>query len=179
MDVSSQQNVESSLIQLPSIQAWRSGLLARQGAFPGPGLQPRQEWSKLHHSAPQRAPLSKFPAFEDRDRRGPVSAKHGIGKLEFKRASSPPPPPTHCPESGFNHCGIMAFNCSIIHEAADKALEYWTAVPQGAQWALAGIGALYVARGALSFLQLLLNCFILSGTNVRLFLIRIPPSALH
>jgi len=61
----------------------------------------------------------------------------------------------------------MAFNCSIIHQAADKALEYWTAVPQRAQWALAGVGALYVARRALSFLQLLLNCFILSGTNLR------------
>ena len=88
------------------------------------------------------------------------------------------PATDHCPESGFNHYGIMAFNYSIIHETANKALEYWTAVPQGAQWALAGVGALYVARGALSFLQLLLNCFILSGTNVRLFF-RIPPSALY
>jgi hypothetical protein len=70
-----------------------------------------------------------------------------------------------------NHHGIMAslFNCNTVHEALDKALELWTSVPQAAQWALAGIGALYVARGALSFLQLLLNCFILSGTNVRSF----------
>ena len=73
----------------------------------------------------------------------------------------------------------MAFNYSIIHQAADKALEYWTAVPQRAQWALAGVGALYVARRALSFLQLLLNCFILSGTNVRLFFVRTPASALR
>lgn len=59
------------------------------------------------------------------------------------------------------------FNCNSIHAALDRALELWNSVPQAAQWALAGIGALYVARGALSFLQLLLNCFILSGTNVR------------
>jgi 17beta-estradiol 17-dehydrogenase / very-long-chain 3-oxoacyl-CoA reductase len=60
------------------------------------------------------------------------------------------------------------FNCNSVHEALDKAVDCWNSVPQQAQWALAGIGALYVARRALSFLQLFLNCFILSGTNVRL-----------
>jgi 17beta-estradiol 17-dehydrogenase / very-long-chain 3-oxoacyl-CoA reductase len=59
-------------------------------------------------------------------------------------------------------------NCNFtVQEAMDKALELWSSVPQAAQWALAGVGALYIAGGALSFLQLLLNCFILSGTNVR------------
>ncbi len=165
------------LIQLPSTQAWRSGLLARQGPFPDPvcslGRSGQSSITRLHSG-----PLIKISGFRGQGQARSSVSKHGIGKLEFKRASSPPPPPTHCPESGFNHCGIMAFNCSIIHEAADKALEYWAAVPQGAQWALAGVGALYVARRALSFLQLLLNCFILSGTNVRLFF-RIPPSSLY
>ena len=54
-----------------------------------------------------------------------------------------------------------------VQELAQKALQYWNAVPQGAQWALAGVGAIYVARNALSFVQLILSCFILSGTNVR------------
>ncbi|KAK3307357.1 uncharacterized protein B0T15DRAFT_501875 [Chaetomium strumarium] len=62
----------------------------------------------------------------------------------------------------------MAFNLNFTRqESLDKAIELWTSLPQGAQWALAGLGALSLARGALSFLQLLLNCFILSGTNLR------------
>lgn len=40
-------------------------------------------------------------------------------------------------------------------------------VPSGVQWALAGVGALFVGRKVLSYLQLLLNLFVLSGTNVR------------
>lgn len=39
-------------------------------------------------------------------------------------------------------------------------------VPQGVQWALAGVGALYLGRKVLSYLHLALNLFILSGTNV-------------
>ncbi|KAL2258408.1 hypothetical protein VTK26DRAFT_8288 [Humicola hyalothermophila] len=54
-----------------------------------------------------------------------------------------------------------------IQEAIDKALQLWSSVPQPAQWAVTGIGALYVAGKVLSFVQLLLNCFILSGTNLR------------
>ncbi|KAL2022891.1 hypothetical protein VTK56DRAFT_4422 [Thermocarpiscus australiensis] len=49
----------------------------------------------------------------------------------------------------------------------DRALTFWSSVPQSVQWGLAGIGALYVARWALSFVQLLLNSFVLSGTNLR------------
>lgn len=49
----------------------------------------------------------------------------------------------------------------------DKISESWGAVPPAAQWALAGVGALYVAKAAFAFLQLLLNAFILSGTNLR------------
>lgn len=39
-------------------------------------------------------------------------------------------------------------------------------VPQGVQWALAGVGALYLGRKVLSYLHLALNLFILSGTNL-------------
>jgi 17beta-estradiol 17-dehydrogenase / very-long-chain 3-oxoacyl-CoA reductase len=60
----------------------------------------------------------------------------------------------------------MAFNLTYFQDPIDKVLGYWNSVPQQAQWGLAAVGALYLARGALSFLQLLLNCFILSGTNV-------------
>jgi 17beta-estradiol 17-dehydrogenase / very-long-chain 3-oxoacyl-CoA reductase len=61
----------------------------------------------------------------------------------------------------------MAFNFDV-QETMDRALHLWNSIPPAAQWTLAGIGALYVARGALSFIQLILNCFLLSGTNVRL-----------
>lgn len=60
----------------------------------------------------------------------------------------------------------MASNFTL-HDTMDKALELWESVPQAAQWMLAGLGALYALRGALSVVQLLLNCFLLSGTNVR------------
>ncbi|KAK3337818.1 hypothetical protein B0H65DRAFT_552328 [Neurospora tetraspora] len=49
----------------------------------------------------------------------------------------------------------------------DKVAQIWDTVPQYGQWALAGIGALYVAARVGAFLQLLLNAFILSGTNLR------------
>jgi hypothetical protein len=54
------------------------------------------------------------------------------------------------------------------HDTMDKALEIWTSIPQPAQWALAGLGAFSVLKGTLSFLNLLLNCFILSGKSVSL-----------
>lgn len=41
-------------------------------------------------------------------------------------------------------------------------------VPQGVQWALAGIGALYLGSKALNCLSLVLNVFLLSGTSVRI-----------
>ncbi|KAK1749526.1 3-ketoacyl-CoA reductase [Echria macrotheca] len=49
----------------------------------------------------------------------------------------------------------------------DKVVELWDAVPQKAQWALAGVGALVVAKGVLAYLRMVLNVFILSGTNLR------------
>ncbi|EGS21759.1 putative 3-ketoacyl-CoA protein [Thermochaetoides thermophila DSM 1495] len=55
----------------------------------------------------------------------------------------------------------------VVQELAQKTLQFWNTVPQGAQWALAGVGALYVVRNVLSFVQLILSCFILSGTNLR------------
>ena len=48
----------------------------------------------------------------------------------------------------------------------ERIAQFWDAVPQGAQWALAGLGALLVAKKALGFLQMVLNIFVLSGTNV-------------
>lgn len=48
----------------------------------------------------------------------------------------------------------------------DKIAEIWGSVPQGVQWALAGIGALYAAKGVTSILQFILQTFLLSGTNV-------------
>lgn len=64
-----------------------------------------------------------------------------------------------------NHCDIMAFNFDV-QETLDRALDLWNSIPQAGQWALAGLGALYIAKPVLSFIQLFLNCFILSGTNV-------------
>ncbi|KAK0721581.1 hypothetical protein B0T26DRAFT_699744 [Lasiosphaeria miniovina] len=49
----------------------------------------------------------------------------------------------------------------------DKIAQFWALVPQTVQYALAGIGLLYISSGATSFLQLLLNAFVLSGTNLR------------
>lgn len=44
--------------------------------------------------------------------------------------------------------------------------EIFSSVPQPVQWALAGVGALVVASRLLSYVQLLLELLILSGTNV-------------
>lgn len=46
--------------------------------------------------------------------------------------------------------------------------EFVAHVPQSVQWALAGVGALFVGGKVLSYLQLLLNLFVLSGVNVSL-----------
>jgi 17beta-estradiol 17-dehydrogenase / very-long-chain 3-oxoacyl-CoA reductase len=59
----------------------------------------------------------------------------------------------------------MAFNFDV-QETLDRALDLWNSIPQAGQWTLAALGALYVAKPVLSFIQLFLNCFILSGTNV-------------
>jgi 17beta-estradiol 17-dehydrogenase / very-long-chain 3-oxoacyl-CoA reductase len=48
----------------------------------------------------------------------------------------------------------------------DKISELLGSVPQPVQWALAGIGALYVSGKVLGYLQLVMNLFVLSGTNV-------------
>ncbi|KAK0643818.1 hypothetical protein B0T16DRAFT_355511 [Cercophora newfieldiana] len=49
----------------------------------------------------------------------------------------------------------------------DKVIDIWGSLPQGAQLALAGIGALAIARGLGTCLQFVLNVFILSGYNLR------------
>lgn len=56
----------------------------------------------------------------------------------------------------------------------ERIAQFWDAVPQGGQWALAGLGALLVAKKALGFLQMVLNIFILSGTNVSQRLLPFP-----
>lgn len=45
--------------------------------------------------------------------------------------------------------------------------DMFASIPQPVQWALAGVGAFVVASRVLSYAQLLLNLFVLSGTNVR------------
>ncbi|KAJ9156385.1 Very-long-chain 3-oxoacyl-CoA reductase [Pleurostoma richardsiae] len=40
-------------------------------------------------------------------------------------------------------------------------------IPQPVQWAFAGVGALYLSSRVLSYVHLLLNLFVLSGTNLR------------
>lgn len=45
--------------------------------------------------------------------------------------------------------------------------EIISSVPQPVQWALAGVGAYVVASRVLSYTWLLLELFVLSGTNVR------------
>lgn len=57
----------------------------------------------------------------------------------------------------------------------ERIAQFWDAVPQGAQWAFAGLGALLVAKKALGFLQMVLNIFILSGTNVSQSHLPFPP----
>lgn len=49
----------------------------------------------------------------------------------------------------------------------DALNDAMTAIPQPVLWAFAGLGALFVGGKALSYLQFVLNVFILSGTNVR------------
>lgn len=44
--------------------------------------------------------------------------------------------------------------------------DIFSSVPQPVQWTLAGIGALTIASRVLSYVHLLLELFILSGTNV-------------
>lgn len=44
--------------------------------------------------------------------------------------------------------------------------EFLANVPQPIQWALAGVGAVYVGNRLLSYVQFILNVFVLSGTNV-------------
>ncbi|KAL2170460.1 hypothetical protein VTG60DRAFT_4840 [Thermothelomyces hinnuleus] len=60
----------------------------------------------------------------------------------------------------------MASNFDL-QETLERAVDLWESLPKAAHWALAGIGAFYVARGVLSFVQLFLTCFVLSGTNLR------------
>lgn len=48
----------------------------------------------------------------------------------------------------------------------DKISELLGSVPQPLQWALAGVGGLYVSSKLFGYLQLVLNLFVLSGTNV-------------
>lgn len=47
----------------------------------------------------------------------------------------------------------------------DSVQQFLQNVPQPVQWAFAGIGALFLGSKVLSFLQLVLNTFVLSGTN--------------
>ena len=49
----------------------------------------------------------------------------------------------------------------------DSVYEFLQNVPQPVQWAFAGIGALFLGSKILSYLQLVLNTFVLPGTNVR------------
>lgn len=70
---------------------------------------------------------------------------------------------------GDRHLGIrtaIRHMASQITQLLEKALHFWNAVPQPLQYTFAALGALYVLRGALSFVRLLLNSFILSGPNV-------------
>ncbi|KAK4640774.1 hypothetical protein QC761_606580 [Podospora bellae-mahoneyi] len=68
------------------------------------------------------------------------------------------------------HLGIrtaIRHMASQIAQLLEKALHFWNAVPQPLQYTFAALGALYVLKGALSFVRLLLNSFILSGPNLR------------
>ena len=53
------------------------------------------------------------------------------------------------------------FGCTM-----EKIAQFWDSVPRGAQWALASFGALFAAKKTLAFLSMILNIFVLSGTNV-------------
>ncbi len=45
--------------------------------------------------------------------------------------------------------------------------ETLASVPQSLQWAFAAVGVLVVSAKLISYLSLLVNLFVLSGTNVR------------
>ncbi|KAI0017238.1 3-ketoacyl-CoA reductase [Xylariomycetidae sp. FL0641] len=49
----------------------------------------------------------------------------------------------------------------------ESVKEALASIPQSVQLALAGVGALFIGSKVLSFLQLFLNLFVLSGTNLR------------
>jgi hypothetical protein len=57
---------------------------------------------------------------------------------------------------------------SVKTAIMDSISDFVAHVPQGVQWAFAGVGALFVGGKVLSYLQLLLNLFVLSGVNVSL-----------
>lgn len=46
-------------------------------------------------------------------------------------------------------------------------MDYVKNIPQPVQLAFAGVGAIYLASRVVSYVQLLLNLFVLSGTNLR------------
>lgn len=62
--------------------------------------------------------------------------------------------------------GVSTYSLLPIQTAMATISELLGLVPQGVQWALAGIGALYISTKVLGYLQLALNLFVLSGTNV-------------
>lgn len=49
----------------------------------------------------------------------------------------------------------------------DSVYDFRHNIPQPVQWAFAGVGALFLGSKILNFVQLLLNTFVLSGTNLR------------
>lgn len=48
----------------------------------------------------------------------------------------------------------------------DAVSDFIQRVPQAVQWGFAGVGALFLGSKIFSYLRLLLNVFVLSGTNV-------------
>ncbi|KAL2153605.1 hypothetical protein VTH82DRAFT_4760 [Thermothelomyces myriococcoides] len=60
----------------------------------------------------------------------------------------------------------MASNFDL-KETLERAVNHWESLPKSVHWAFAGIGAVYIARWVLSFSQLFLTSFLLSGTNLR------------
>jgi 17beta-estradiol 17-dehydrogenase / very-long-chain 3-oxoacyl-CoA reductase len=48
----------------------------------------------------------------------------------------------------------------------DSVVQFLQNIPQPVQWAFAGIGALFLGSKVLSYLQLVLSSFVLSGTSV-------------
>ena len=69
---------------------------------------------------------------------------------------------------------ILVLHTISTMESLCAALQH---VPKPVHWGLAGVGALVVGLKAISYLSLLLNCFVLPGTSVSLhshYLISIP-----